>query len=273
MTAGLYLADIEVPGFTATVSPSILFFPEAGATRQFTVTLTRSTAQTGEYATGFLTWHGAGTTVRSPIAIQPRAVDSSESEVVLDPSTHSAAWTVRSGVNGAFPITAFGMTPGTAEAQQVAAGKVIDNVLQVPDRTKVVRFSTDVANPSDGSDLDLYVYLVAPDGGSVIRVGVSGSDSSNEEVTLVDPEPGTYVAEVVGFANAPGTDVTSYSYRTFAVDGRPNTASLTVEPSNPTVSAGDVLELTATARGLDPARRHLGWVEYLDGSGTFVVTE
>ena len=73
VTPGQYAATASVPGFDVTVAPSTLTFDAPGTTMTFKVTLTRTTAVPNAYASGFLTWSGAGTTVRSPIAVRPVA--------------------------------------------------------------------------------------------------------------------------------------------------------------------------------------------------------
>ena len=84
VTPGHYLATAAVPGFSVSVSPSALDFDAPGQTADFTITLTRTTAPFGTYATGFLTWTGPGMAVRSPVAVRPLAVRSSAAKVAMN---------------------------------------------------------------------------------------------------------------------------------------------------------------------------------------------
>ena len=58
------------------------------------------------------------------------------------------------------------------------------------------------------------------------------------------------------------------SYRGFVVG--PSAGNLTVDPANPTVTSGDPFTITASWSGLDPAAPYLGFLSYVDGSGTLV---
>ena len=59
-----------MPGVTATVEPSTLSFAAAGEQHTFTVTFLRGEAPLGEFSTGYLTWTGGGTSVRSSLAVR-----------------------------------------------------------------------------------------------------------------------------------------------------------------------------------------------------------
>ena len=269
VTAGLYRATVSVPGFQAKVSPSILSFNAPGETRQFTVTLTRTSAALNTYAKGFLTWNGGRTTVRSPIAVKPVAASSSVAQVAISGAEGSASWTVTSGVRGAFPITPYGMAEGNLEDGTVDSAGNEQYPVVVPAGTKLARFATKVPDATDGSDIDLFVFYITP-AGNAVQVGVSSGSTGNEQFDLKNPSPGTYVAVVAGFADAPGTDSTSYSFRNYVVGARAD-AVLTVDPTSPTTTAGQKFTVTATVSGMDPAKPYLGWVEYPGGTGTLVV--
>jgi subtilisin family serine protease len=267
---GLYRATVSVPGFRASVSPSILNFNTPGQTRTFRVTLTRTSAPLNAYAKGFLTWHGANTSVRSPIAVKPVAAKTSASLVEITGSSGSASWTVTSGVRGAFPISSFGMAAGNPQPGSVTATGFEQYVVTVADGTKLARFSTKVPDPTDGSDIDLLVFLIDPSGG-VTLVGQSAGSSPNEQVDVKNPTAGTYVAEVDGFSLAPGTTATAFSFRHYLVAADSADGDLSVEPSNPTTTPGQQIAVTARVSGLDAEQQYLGWVEYPGGTGTLVV--
>ncbi len=267
---GLYSAAVSVPGFTATVSPSILNFSAPGQTKQFKVRLTRRSAPLNTYAEGYLTWRGANTTVRSPIAVKSVAASASADEVTINSPDTSADWTVRSGINGAFPITANGLVNGDPKLGNVNSTGQQQFPVTVEAGTKLARFATKVADDTAGADIDLDVYYV-PASGTPVVVGSSGGPTATETVDLFEPPAGRYVGVVNGYADAPGTSSTDFSFRSFVVGpGQPD-AGLTVTPSNATTTAGRELAVTATVADVDADTQYLGWVSYPGGTGTTVV--
>lgn len=277
VTPGLYRATASVPGFRVTVSPSILNFDAAGQTKQFRVTFTRNTAAFGSFATGFLTWNGGNTTVRSPIALRPLQLSSSAAEATLtrDGTSGTAQWQVTSGFSGPFPITASGMVPADLKSGQVSASGATGVPtfqkwqLTVPAGTPLLRFATRVADDTAGADIDMMVARQTSTG--TVVVGQSGGPTADEQVDLVKPVAGTYIVQVSAFADAPGTTSTPFDLQTFLVPSGPvGSSPLTVSPANQTVRTGQTFTVTASATGLEPDLPYLGWVGYPDGSGTVV---
>ncbi len=268
VSAGLYVASASVPGYRVTVSPSILFFDRAGLTKQFRVTFTRTTAPLGDYAMGFLTWKGAHVSVRSPVVLQALAVKNTLPVVTITGASGSRTWPVVAGVTGPFPIKKFGLAAPAQTAGSIAADGSDQYTVVVKPGTKLARFATFVANDNNGADIDLSVSFGT--GAGAVVVGTSGSASARETVDLKDPPPGTYVATVNGFSNAPGSTATAYLFRSYQV-GVGGVGNFTVTPANSTVVAGQTVNVTASASGLDPNINYLGWIEFIDGSGsTFV---
>jgi len=266
---GLYRASISVPGFRATVSPSILNFTGSGQTQQFNVTLTRTSAPLNTYADGYLTWTGGNTKVRSPVAVRPIAVRSSQPAVQIIGTAGSVSWTVTSGITGAFPITANGMAAATDQPGEVTPTTRQQFTITVAAGTKLARFATHVPNDTTGADIDLVVARLDSAGNSAV-VGQSGGPTANETIDLVNPVPGTYLAQVSGFAAATGTTSTAYTFRDFLIDGTAAAGHLTVDPAKPTTQAGQTITVTASVNDLNADQPYLGWVEYIDGTGTTV---
>ncbi|MHA3704262.1 S8 family peptidase [Jatrophihabitans sp. YIM 134969] len=264
-TAGLYRATISVPGVTATVSPSILNFDSAGQTKTFTVKFTRTTAAFDVASKGTLTWTGGGTTVRSPIAVTPKAV-AAPAQVAGSGASGSKAFTVTPGVTGSFPVTARGLAENTRSTGTLNVGQSIQSALTVAEDTEAARFTLDSEN--DAADLDLVVYRV--EGGVGTQVGVSASGAADEEVVLRSPAAGTYVAVLQGYANAPGASTSPFTFTKGAVTTADSLGSFAVSPTSPTTTAGRPITLTASWSGLTAGTPYLGWIEYLDGSGTVV---
>lgn len=266
--AGLYFARASVPGFRVTVSPSILSMNAVGQVKSFKVTMTRTSAKLGAYSTGFLTWSGAGTAVRSPIAIEPVALRSFADTVNITGTSGSASWKVKSGITGPFPITGYGLTAGHQSAASVTATTTKQFPVTVAAGTKLVRFATKVASDNGQQDIDLTVYSVS--GTVATPVGTSATSLADETVDIVAPAAGKYLAVVSGFQDAAGTTSTPFSFRSFAVGTDPNVGTFKVTPANSTTTAGQTVTVTATASGLNANTAYLGWVQYVDGSGTVV---
>jgi len=271
---GLYRATIAVPGFRATVSPSILSFTAPGQTKQFRVVLTRSTAPFGDYAKGFLTWHGADTTVRSPIAVRPVQLSSSATEVDVTGTDVETSWQVTSGYTGPFPITATGLATGNDQSGEVSTAPGGPAAFQqypvtVAAGTKLARFTTHVPDDTLGADIDLLVALITPSG--AVIVGQSGGPTATERVDVKNPAAGTYIAQVSAFADAPSTASTVFAFRNFLVGPGTTAGAFTVSPSNTNVTTGQKLTVTASASGLAPDQQYVGWIGYPDGSGTTFV--
>jgi subtilisin family serine protease len=261
---GKYRVRASIPGMKVKVSPSVLTVRRAGERRRFTVTLTRTTAPLGETTHGFLTWRSGRESARIPLVAVPRAV-SAPAEVSGDGASGSVRFVIRPGVSGVFPIRAYGLASGPTRPGQVTAttSQVFQSV--VPSGSKLVRFAVDADQPA--ADIDLGVYRLV--NGQPVLVGVSGSPGGQEQVTLASPSPGTYLVQVRGFADPPGSSSTTFVERTTVVSSD-QAFGFTVTPSDPRVRAGRPRSLTARWSGAVPTTPYLGWVEYPDGTGTVV---
>ncbi|MDN5763782.1 MAG: hypothetical protein L0H41_15875, partial [Microlunatus sp.] len=122
--------------------------------------------------------------------------------------------------------------------------------------------------PNSRADLDLAVYRIVD--GKAVLVGQSATGSANETAVLTAPEAGSYIAQVVNFANAPGTTSTPFTFRGTAVTAGAGLGNFSVTPANPRATAGVPIKLTASWSGLNAGTPYLGWIEYPDGSGTIV---
>jgi subtilisin family serine protease len=266
VTPGQYDATITgLPGVRARVTPSILKFTRKGETKIFTVRFTRTTAAFDKASTGFLTWTRGGTRVRSPIAVTPV---SAPAEVSGSGTSGTIRYQVTPSVSGLFTIKAFGLASGTARTGSLTVDAEQSYTTTIPPGAgaKVAQFS--VRTPNSGADLDLYVFRVV--NGTNELVGASATTAANETVTLTAPEAGSYVAIVVGFANAPHTSSTPYTYRDAVVTASTAEGNFTVTPTNPIASAGRPIPVTVSWSSVAVTTPYVGWVEYPDGSGTIV---
>jgi subtilisin family serine protease len=264
-----YSVTSSVPGIT--VSPDATSFAIApGATKTLHITLTRDTATLGEWAKGNLTLTGnQGHVIRIPVAVRPVAV-SAPVEIFGTGTSGSQSFTVTPGFTGTLETSVSGLTGATPTATSVTTGPfdldapavnagTKSYTLVIPAGTPLARFDVDAVSPTD--DLDLYVYK----DGEFLTYSASGS--ADEQVTLHDPEAGTYTAYVNGFATGGGG---GYSYTQWAVPAGP-VGNLTVDDGVPTTVAVPV-ELTAEWTGLLPGLRYLGFIEYGTGPERTIVS-
>ena len=260
--AGLYRAKASVPGVKVKVSPSILNFDAAGQTKSFTVTFSRKNAAFGRAATGFLTWTGAGTSVRSPIAVTPKEV-SAPAVVTGTGSDGQVKFSATPGYRGSFPVAAYGLTAGESATGDAKTTDQLQYPFTVPAGTRAAQFS--VRSPNQAADLDLAVYQQV--GSEYVQVASSATEVVDETVRLAKPQAGRYIALVSGYANAPGTTSTPFTFQAAAVTKAESNFS--VSPTNAPAVPGQPVALTARWSGLQD-KTYAGWIEYRNGSGTFV---
>jgi len=160
------------------------------------------------------------------------------------------------------------VTAGHQQASTVTATTSKQFPVTVAAGTKVARFATKVANDTGAQDIDLEVYYVQD--GVPTLVGNSGTSLADESVDLINPTPGSYIALVNGFQDAVGTSSTPFQFRDYEVGSTGNTGTLTVTPANSTTTGGQTLTVTAAVGGVSATTAYLGWVQYVDGSGTIV---
>lgn len=262
--SGKYTVKAAVPGFKVTASPRTLTFKRAGQTRTVALTFTRGKAGLGEYAFGAVTIKSSKASARLPVALQPVAV-SAPAQVSGTGTSGSTTYDLTAGTSGAFTASSAGLVPATTQRGEVRqGGDAAQYPVDVPAGTPLARFGVDA--DSEQSDVDLYVYRVVD--GAAVLVGVSGTGSGDEEVTLTAPEPGRYVAQVQPYADPAGAGSSPFTFSSWVVGGP--TENFRVEPSSRTVTAGKPFSLTATWQGLTAGRAYLGWVRYPGGSGTVV---
>lgn len=259
--ATLYRARVEqMDGVKVQVSPRKMWLRK-GETKEFTVTFTRTDAALNAYTGGYLTWWGKRVAkVRIPMVANPVAL-AAPSEVFSDgdPTTFQVGF----GYDGPFTATPAGLVPATAQDGTVADdpndsfvkdGPGTDlKIVEIPAGTTYARMSLFDEFTDGDDDLDLYVYNP---GGNLIAI--SGSGTSNEEVNLVNPPPGTYSVYVHGFATeGPDANYTLFSWALGSADE--GNMSVTAPVAATTGGTGEV---SLTFSGLAPATKYLGSVSF-----------
>jgi subtilisin family serine protease len=175
---------------------------DASGTASFALTFTKTeTALNDQWAFGSITWtDDSGHSVRSPIAI--KATPDVRIEV---PETISGnmvrgrlSFPVQMRYSGATSIDYAGLVAPFASARTVTqdpdrsfsfneAG-LGTHFFNLPEGTKVARFSLrDELVSNAGADLDIYVYRC--DEWLCTQIDASTNGGSNEDITLVNPEP------------------------------------------------------------------------------------
>ncbi len=255
------------PGFRADIEGRVARIVP-GASHTFRITFTRTSAAIGSWSFGELVWESnKGHKTWTPIAL--RAVElSAPGEVVHTGTSGSDSLEVGFGYDGDYEADAHGLVaPDTIDGNVVddpandintalATGVgVTFHDVTVPEGTAYARFSLFDEETDGTDDLDLYVF-----DGDGNFVGGSGSGTSEEEVNVVLPEPGTYTVAVHGWqTDGPDANYTLYSWMVPLQD---NDRTLRV------TSAPDQAELGTTGtveyrwRRLDDDTRYLGAISH-----------
>lgn len=255
---GSYEVSVEgVPGVDVSVSPQVLDFTAAGQELSYEVTFTTTTATPDEWSTGFLTWSSSANAVRSPIAVNPIAVDVPE---WIQGEGRRASLTV-DGVAGATG-TLTTSTAGFAAYQRLGADSgTTGDEFQYPFTVGQGELVHDIVLAGDESvaDLDLYVYRLN-DAGQPVEQWVGGTPSADEAVLLEDPQPGRYIALVDVYSVAGGGETPFILEHAAVKPG--GKGKLTASPRSQDVQAGEDFQVNVTWNGLGANEQYLGVVLY-----------
>jgi len=263
-----YAVNVNAPdGIKVEVNPNVLTL-SPGQTEMFEVTFTtRPEAKMGSWTFGNLTWSDGTHEIRSPIAVRPVPMAAPE-EVAAQGTTGSLSYNVTFGYSGNFDTAAWGLIPAIE-----LSGNVIDDpqndinkalasgvgisvhTVNVSSGTRYARFSLFDSNTDGNDDLDLYVF--GPDGA---YVGGSSSGTSNEEVNIIDPAPGSYSVIVHGW-QTDGPDSNYILFNWTLKDINENNMVITA-PADAVL--GEIGAISIGWTGLEPDKRYLGAIVYSD---------
>lgn len=267
--AGTYKVKVDAPpGVDVVVTPKRLKLAAGeSATYEVKFTTTRR-AVLNEWAFGSLTWSDGPHSVRSPIAVRPVEL-AVPGEVFGMGTDGSLDYDVIFGYAGNFAAEPHGLVPADAQPDNVVDDPANDintalgtgvgvtfHFVTIPADTEYARFSL-FDDCTDGAD-DLDLYIFGPDTAGFPYVGGSGSGTSAEEVNLVAPAPGLYIAVVHGWQ----TDGPDANYTLFAwALGADTAGNMTVTaPSNATLGATDTV--TVDWAGLAADTKYLGSITH-----------
>jgi subtilisin family serine protease len=255
---------IGLAGFT--VAPSTASFTiNPGASQAYTVTFTRTTATLNAYTGGYIFWTGdKGHVVRIPVLLRPVAL---AAPAAVSGTGGTINYNVTFGYTGAFTATARGLVPAVLTPGTVADDPTDSTCslaspnaqlipVVVPAGTTYARFQLFDADVNPGSDIDMCVFRGAT------LVGSSGSGTSAEVVSLVNPTAATYTVVVQGW----GVVVSSpFKLHTWLLDST-DAGNMTVgAPASATLGATGAITLNFS--GLTAGTKYLGSVAYSGVSG------
>jgi subtilisin family serine protease len=278
--AATYNATVVAPaGFTVEVNPTSLSIP-AGATRQFTVTITRTDGPLNTFRFGSLTWSDGSHSVKSPIAVRPVAI-AAPAQLNLTGASGATSYGIKMGYNGNLAYAKRGLIPsqvfsGTVPDDPTSnfntgnpAGNqgIVTHDIVVPAGTSIFRISMFDAETDGDDDIDLYLYRVNADS-SLTLVGVSGGGTSAEQIQLANPTAATYRLFVHGW-ETDGPDA-NYSLHSWTL-GTADAGNMTVTgPSTATIGGSGTVNLSWA--GLDAGKRYLGQIRYNQDATTHATT-
>ncbi|WP_314502967.1 S8 family serine peptidase [uncultured Microbacterium sp.] len=269
--AGTYEVAASIPGVEVSVSPSVLTFAAAGDTQTYTVTFENDSAPAGLWATGFLVWTEAdGTWVRSPLAVRPAAASPTPVAAGVGVEGTAVAQVV-SGSTGEITLDGAGLArvdllvdpdePVQGHSGDGDSGDANGRIawtVPVPEGARLAEFA--LAASADGPRLTVY-RLAQPEAETDGQVYAARFDAENadglDRVTLVDPEPGSYLV-VVDLAAA--SDHSVWDLTSAVVDT--SSRSLSVAAESTTATAGETMPFTLSWTGLDPGADYVGVVAY-----------
>jgi hypothetical protein len=266
-----YNVSVDAPaGVDVVVSPASITLDE-GQSATYSVTFTTLPGATiDEWVFGSLTWSHGPHSVRSPIAVKPVGIAAPD-EVSGEGTDGSLSYDVTFGYSGDFAAAPHGLIPAETQPDTVVDDPANDintalstgvgvtfHTVNVPAGTEYARFSL-FDDYTDGQD-DLDLYIFGPGSAGFPFIAGSGTSTSAEEVNLVAPAPGLYLAVVHGWeTDGPDANYTLFDWTLDAADAGNMTVTA---PSIATL--GDTATVDVAWSGLAADTKYLGSVTYHD---------
>lgn len=273
--AGTWKVTVAVPGFDAS-APARLVATGRGDRETLTFDFTRTTAPLGRFSQGHVVLDGP-TRVRLPVALRPVSVDA-PTELRGTGSEGQVGMGLAAGSTGEVDVEQAGLVPATTEsglAEEVRED-YDDEVyfcFFVGEGSRAARFDLEASD--DTGDLDLMVIPVeetcSEQTGTEV---VSATPDAHEQVTLLDPEPGWYVAAVDPFRAPDDGGPLGWRLDVYDVHPELETGTFGVDPDPVPVVSGRTTEVAVRWSGLEPGPRYLGMLTYEGAlSPTFVTVD
>ncbi|MEX2150064.1 MAG: S8 family serine peptidase [Steroidobacteraceae bacterium] len=250
-------------GFNVLINPASLQLA-AGQTKEFAITFTRTTAALGVYTGGQLTWSDGTRNVRIPMVVRPIVLSA---PVEVSGNGGPINYNVTFGYTGEFSATARGLIPAATTAGVVAddptngaCSLTAPNAQLIPVTiaagTTYARFALFDADVDAGADIDLCVFRGAT------LVGSSGTATSAEQVSLVNPTAADYTVVVQGWGVAGSSPFTLHAW----VLGTTDEGNMTVV-APAAATTGTIAAINLSFSGLADGTRYLGSVAYAGIAG------
>ena len=281
--AGNYVAQIDAPpGMTVDVSPDRLSLGP-GQSATFDVTVRFESGPLDLWRFGSLTWVDGDRSVRSPIAVRPSSLIA-PAEAIGFGGSGSASFPVTFGYTGAYTPAVHGLSlPFVLERnfvdqdpdllfESVEGQGVTAHAYTVPENQAYLRFSLFDSRTDGDDDLDLYLFY-CPDDITCTRISESGGPTSQEQINVLLPGAGTYIAFVHGFAtdNVTGGPGAIYDIVAWQFGLNDNQGNMTVTAPS-LVSAGTTVDIQVDWANLLSGTVYLGGVSHTTPEGLVGIT-
>jgi subtilisin family serine protease len=288
---GTYAPAVDAPpGLELSVQPASLSL-DTGQTAEFAVSFQRRGAPLDLWSFGRITWSDGIHAVVSPIAARPVTLRA-PAELSFRAPAGTTSIPVAFGYTGAYQAHAHGLRAALSDfcrdQNDASVPCTIDDdptdefsfrfdsgvnvhLVEVPPDQLYARFALFDAETDGNDDLDLYVFYCPNN--QCTQIAQSGSFTSEEEINLIAPAPGTYAVLVHGFetdeiTGGPGALYRLYAWAFGAVDVVGNLS--VIYPT--AVTDGDRDELQVGWGPLAPATRYLGAVSHNTPTGRYGLT-
>lgn len=274
------------PNLDLVVEPATLVLG-TGQSAEFTVRFDDQGAERDAWIFGELAWSNATHRVASPIAVQPVTLRAPP-EIYSSGEQGSATLPVAFGYTGPYGATVHGLRLPTLDANGQVPRGFVDN-----DPTKNFSFRTDAGvaahaitvplnqlylrvalfdELTDGADdLDIYLFYCPND--QCTEIAKSDGVTSDEEINVLQPQAGSYVVLVHGFATdeVAGGPGANYSLFTWSLGANDDAGNLQLTAPT-TATNGENLDFGLAWSGLAPASRYLGAVSHTTPGGFYGLT-
>jgi hypothetical protein len=284
-TTATFNATANVPGFTTVVTPATLTLAP-GASANFTVKLTTTTATEGVWQYGQLVWSDGTRSVRSPIQAKVgKPISVPAADFTGTTTSGSRLFTVKTGFAGRMGSKVGGMkdvtmSPPATLAPQATTSAQLKTACQagvdtasvkvynftVPANAIVARFALRQADTSAATD-DNDLMVLYPDNNTSLY---SGNDGSNESVQILSPAAGTYKVCVVAYGGATGVTSMTHSLSSWIVAAGDGAGLRVLTPQ--AVYSGGTATVGLSWSGLASGKRYVGGIQYLDAAGNVQAT-
>ncbi len=269
-----YTPDVEAPeGYTVEVTPSTMkLMPGQSAT--FQLTITNVSAPVGEWRHGAITWSGGNYDARSPISVRgtslaaPAQVDGSGVEGAVEVP-------VVFGFNGDYTAAGHGLEAATVfsgtvdqDPDQQWAPSDLGNGAELHEVTTSGAAALLIKMPPDAvanSDIDIDIFVQDPSGN---LIATSTAGATNEEISLILPDDGTYSIWVHGWQTVDAS--ADYDLYTWVISATPGGSLVVDAPTS--VSIGQQEDLGVSWTGATEGEWHIGAVSHADENGLLGLT-